>query len=421
MEAARRCGLVLLGLWFCVSVAAQEREPTDSETVAPEVQFRREVVKRYTELNALSVWRAADANARADVRFPDTFDRPARDATVREWILLGRQRIPIALKFITRTDLCCMVDARDRETIEKARGLVEGQEITVEGTIFGIMGARKCVLVDRLLTGGEERSVIDHELIVRWPGRRIDARSIIKSGEYAVEFPSRYEEGAAERLVLIVEEQERDEFLAQLAREAAERDEDAEGGRRRPARKKTYSRFKADAVYEHARAYRPFDVHFDDRFKEFTPGTADLRVVRLAEGTVVPVGHVFDTYSGISCIVPLRDRNLMSLAERIVPGQQLAIKGTVLGPWAGLRAIVVDEIVLPGVTGVRDVPPNVWIVTVYWREQKPRRLYEVGTYRLALPSSYDEQGQRQERVELELREVRLIPHPVSKAPSGERE
>lgn len=421
MEAAKRCGLVLLGLWFCVAVAAQDEASEGSRDVAPEAKFRREVVKRYTELDALSVWRAADSNARADVRFPDSFDRPARDANAREVISLGRQRIPIALKFITKADLCCMVDARDRETIEKVRRLVKGQEITIEGTILGIMGGCKCVLVDRLLTGGEKRSVIDHELIVSWPGRRIRAKQIIERGEYTVEFPSRYKDGATERLVLIVEEKDRDAFLEQLAREAAEREEDAEGGRRRPARKKTYSKFKADAVYEHAQGYRPVNVRFEDRFKKFTPGAADLRVVRFADGTVVPVGHVFDTHSGISCIVPLRDRNLMNLAERIVPGQQLTIKGTVLGPWAGLRAVVVDEIVLPNVTGVRDVPRNVWIVTVYWQKQEPKRFYEVGTYRLALPSNYDERGRRTERVQLELREVRLIPRPVSKAPSGGRE
>ncbi len=420
MEAARRCGLVLLGLWFCVGLAAQDEEGKGSRHVAPEAEFRRAVVKRYTELNALSVWRAADANARADVRFPDTFARLPGDAFVREQVFLGRQRIPVGLKFVTKTDLCCMVDARDRETIEKVRGLVEGQEVTIEGTILGIVGLRKCVLVDRLLTGGEKRSVIDHELTVRWPGRRIRARQIIEPGEYTVEFPSRYEEGATERLMVVVARRDRESFLEQLALEAAEREKNAEAGERRPARKKTYGKFKSDAVYEYARGYQPVDVRFEDRFKEFTPRVGDLRVARLADETVVPVGYVFDAYSGLSCIVPRRDRNLMNLTERIVPGQQLTIMGTVLGPWAGLRTVVVDEIVLPNVTGVRDVPRNVWIVTVHWRGEEPTRFYEVGTYRLSLPSTYAERGQRTERVQLELREVRLIPRPVSKPPSGGR-
>ena len=412
MKAARAFRLPALIVCLCAAALAENGEPKPPESVAPEVEITREVVKRYIDLDARAVWQAADADDRADVRFADFFKGLPSGAGRRETLTVGRSRYPIALRFMTQTELCCLVDARRQDMIRKVRGMAEGQEITVEGMIVGRRGALKCVLADRVLTGNEKKSRIEHELVVRWPNTKEKPKLIVKPGTYKIAFPSRYKPDADEEFTIAVKRHKRDELLAQMAKEAAqrERDEakDSPTKGTKPPRKKVYGKFQPEAAYRLAGGARPTHLEFQDTYRGRTPATRDVRQLQLPGGRRLPVGYVFDTAAGISCIIHARDRHLLALVDRLVRGQKVTVRGTALGRMSALNAVLVDEIDLPAVAGVREIPPFLWLVTLKWGDEPPKRLYEIGTYRISLPSRHAEE--RKERIELELREVRLVPH-----------
>jgi len=411
MKRVKWWTFVVWALWACVpAFAQQEPAPGAEEQPQPQTEVTRELVKRYSEMDANAVWRAANSNVLADVRFPDAFKEFPPNAARREIVRLGPDRFPVALRFNTQADIQCLVDARNVDTLQKVSSLVPGQQIIVEGTILGNLGGRKSVLVDRVLTGDERRSRIDYELVLRWPGTPVEPKLIVKPGRYVVEFPSSYKEDAVESFEVQVERKDRKAFAEEQAREAAEAAQKAAGQPgapplvQRPPQKKSYRALKADDVYVRARQNDLLDVRFQDQYKGLSAFSG--RTVRTPYRTRVPVGFAFDTYIGLTCVVPANDPNLLNTARRIVPGQKVSVDGTVLGQLGAFKVVLVDNVTLPSITGVRDEADHVWLVTLNWPEQKRQRLYQVGTYVMDFPST--QEPPRFERLVVELREVRVV-------------
>jgi len=389
----------------------QEHAAPQGEAVEPLTEIRRIVLKRYVELAPLVVWRAADADARADVRFEDTFDRAGPARGVLERVRLGPRAYRIVLVALTESRLTCLVPAGQSDTIKKVLNLNRGQEITVEGTVVGRIGAHRAVLVDRILTGHDERSQVEHELVFRWPGQRGALPKLItKPGDYSVEYPCRHKKGEVERATVLVEQLPRKWFLAELERRraaeaAAQEGEEPQEGE---APEKRYDTYRPEAVYRHAADGSILNVRFTDRVKGRAVGVP--RAVPVPRGRAVRVGYAFDTYVGLTCIVPAQDAPLVELAARLIPGQDVEIKGTILPPVGAFKGVLVDELVLQGLEGPTETP-DVWVVRVFWGEEEPRMFYEVGTYPLQFPCQFVEG--RAEMLVAELREVRVI--------KGERE
>ena len=390
-------------------VLAQEAADTKGEELAPDEGVRRMVVKRYTTLGPEAVYRAVNSNVLADVRFSDEFDGPVRLTGALRFIRIGDRRETVGAAFSTQSRLCCLVPLEAKEQMEKLRELAKGQTITVEGTVAGIVAAAKCVLVDRVLTGAEKQSDIHHELLLEWPGvAAARPKIIVEPGEYESKFPCRWQAGQFETAVVLVEETSRMGFLEELrrleeaARELAEEGE--EEGKKAPA-VKVYNLYRPEAVYEHARNDNQLDVRFQDRVKGPTPPSPNLAQVRLRGQAPVRIGYAFETYMRITCLVPRENEDLLDRAKRMMRGQEVLVKGTVLGQVGAHRAVLVDELELPSVKGEVETP-DVWVIKIFWGKAKPLMLWQPGTYTRDLPCQFVDR--RTERLQITLQEVRYI-------------
>ena len=391
-------GIAAMVIVLSCALLAQEVEEREAERPEPQERVRRIIVKRYTAIGAAELYRAIGENVRADVRFRDEFDRPVQLTGALRTVRLGGRRVRIGAAFRAEKDICCLVPLDARDQAQKVRDLRRGQMVTVEGTVLGIIAGNRCVLVDMVLTGAQQESVIQHELILEWPARqRVRPELITEPGDYEVGFPCRWQEGEEETVRVLVEQRVRAEFLAELK----ELEEIARGGRE----EKDYRLYKASAVYDYARDDVRIDVSFEDRIKGPTRRYADLNVVRLRGRRPIRIGYAFDTYQQITCLIPDRDEELLDRARRALPGQDVMIKGTVVGRVGAYRAVLVDELDFPSLNGVAETP-DVWVVEIVWGEQRPMPIWRPGTYRRLFPCRFVEG--RAERLDITLREVRLI-------------
>jgi len=375
-------------------------------------ELRRVPTKPYFQLSPEVIWRAADAGAQANVRFDAAYEGLVPLGRALRVVRLDGQLVPIAAAFGTAGNLTCLVPAGQPDTLEKLGNLAAQQQLTVEGTIIGVIGTYRCVMVDRLIVGKEEESRLEEELELRWPGMRGVAPVVItEPGDHAVDFPCRYVRGQTEGVVVSIEQQPREQFMEQLrrAREAArEETATAEGetGARPPATersKKSYRLYEPAAVYRLASDAEVRDVQFRDRVN--ARSNLAPRFVPVPGEGPTEVGYAFDTATGLTCLVRADDEETMAQLGSIIPGLDVTVRGTTLPGVPGLRTVVVDKLEFPGLTPPAR-PPFVWVVSVYWGEEEPRRFYEPGIYPLQFPCRYNER--RRELLEVELREVRVI-------------
>jgi len=391
--------LLLFSLAGTRSLAAQGLEPSQEE--------KRVVVKRYADLSAADAYEAARSNVRAAVRFSDSYDGragiPERFRMVR-----GPAGVrPVVAAFRTQVGLTCLVAADDEETLQKAPRLRAGQSITVEGTIMGAAGLHRCVLVDRLLTGSERRSVITYELVVRWPGEK--PKKMLQPGVYSVEFPCHYVEGEKENVKFEIVKRNREAFLKKI-------EEEAQKGQKKVTR--VYGSYSPAQVYQYALRNRQIDVSFRDKFQKAAPPSPSLRVLRVYRRGEFLIGYAFSTEGGLTCLVPANQQALVDKARAVVPGQTVEVKGTVAGRRSIYRCVLVDELKLPNAEayGGKLEAPDIWEIKLYWPEQKPKMLYKPGLYPLEMPCQHKEGAI--ERMVLELREVRVVKGRKKQEPEG---
>jgi hypothetical protein len=392
------------------------------EAMEPETEeIRRMEVKRYLGLSGQVVAEAIVRGVTRDVRFEDTFEEATgRVSSAVRTVRLRGERYRIAAMFRTQNDIVCLIPADQQDTLDKVgppNPMRIGQKITIEGTTLGMMRGMRTFLVDRVLTGHEEMSVIEHELILRWPRsrRRAEPQRIAEAGEYTTEFPCRYEEEKTERIRLVVQRREREAFMEELRRQREAALPEEEGAREeQPEQEKQYSTYEPAAVYKHIMRDNVLHINFNDRVRGEPPNIP--RQLTLPNGRRLRIGTAFDTYIGITCLVPSSNEELTDLARRVIPGQEVQVWGTTLPSRASYKPMVVDRMELPGTTRPGE-SEHVWVVQVSLPGEDPKRFYEVGSYALDFPCQHMEN--RTERVVAELREVRVIRREVEEAEAGE--
>jgi hypothetical protein len=384
----------------------------EAERMEPEKkEIRRMEVKRYLGVNPEVVAKAIMRGVNRDVRFEDSFEAAARASSGLRTIPLRGQRYRIAVMFRTQNGIVCLVPADQEDTIQKMgppNPMRVGQKLTIEGTTLGMAGGLRTFLVDRVLTGHEERSIIQHELVLRWPRSRqqVQPKMIRQPGEFTTQFPCRYEQGETEQVRFVVQRRVRKEFMKQLQQEQEAARETQEGEGREPEpepREKRYDKYEPAAVYKHIMRDNVLNVHFIERVRGEPPRTP--RRLTLPNGRRLRVGAAFDTYTGITCLVRAEDEKLTDLAQRIIPGQDVEVWGTTLPARASYKPMVVDRLNVPGTTRPGE-SEHVWVVRVFLPDQKPKRFYQVGSYALDFPCQHVDD--RTERLVAELREIRVI-------------
>lgn len=411
--------LLIAAIFVAISGAvamAQEAEGGEQpEQKEPEDEaVRRMEVKRYLGLTPDVVAKAILRGVQRNVRFNDTFEEAASPSRAVQRVRMGGRTYRIGVMFRTGNDIICLVPREQQDTIQKLgppNPMRTGQRITVEGTTLQRVGGMRTLLVDRVLTGHEQESVIEHELRIGWPGYRgVEPRTITEPGEHIVEFPCRYDQEETESIRVVVEQRDREQFLAQLEEEGEAEEEDTEG----EEEEKRYDRYDPSAVYKHIMRGNVLNVQFEEMVRGNPPRTPDR--LRLPNGRNLRIGTAFDTYTGITCLIRQSDEDLVDLAERVVPGQSVIVWGTTLPSRRSYKPMVVDKLELPGTTRPGQ-SPHVWVVKLHWGEETPVRFYQVGSYGLTFPCRHVEG--RPERVLVELREIRVIKSESSDANGGE--
>ena len=384
---------------------AWAREAENPESAQP---VRTIPIKAYTPLKAVAVWKVASASDKVlvDVRFKDTFDRLSTSvpAAARE-IRIGADTYRIAVMMTTETDLSLLVPVEQTDTLEKVKDFKKGRQFGVEGTVLGSVAGRECVLVDRILTEVEDKSVIKYELTLTWPGTGAKAKKLIAPGEYNnVEFPCRYAKDMPETFIVVIEQKTReqlDKIIEQrekaaaeaAAKKAAEAAPKKEGKEEKPAEKppepsapKSYATYRGEEVYKYAVTGTKLNVLFKDTIRGGAAPSRDIKtvpprlaMVRLSADRPIKIGLAFDTYLGLTCIVPADNKKLMARASSMLPGLDVTIRGMILQPAGAYKVVLVDDIDFPQDVGQAEIP-DVWVVTIFWDPQRPKVFYEPGKY-----------------------------------------
>ena len=383
------------------------------EEMSPEqTEIRRITVKRYAEVAPTVVSRLVREGKNDDVRFSDSVTARARASSSVRRVSIGERNYRIAFMFRTSQGLVCLVPAEQQDTITKVRNFREEQVVTVEGTVLGTIGTWRTVVVDRVLTGEGEKSEIEYELEFSWPRYRgAEPQTINEPGEHTVTFPCRYDREEQETATILVERLGRKEFEERLREarrktEEAERqeEEEQEQEQEKEGEKKEYNTFAAQTVYRRINDEEIINVRFRERVKDASARRPDSMPV--PGGGRVRVGAAFETYLGITCFVPADKEDLVRRANQLVEGQSVEIRGTTLPRRGIYRPVVVDKLIPAGGAQREDEMPYIWLVRVFWGDEKPRVFYRTGLYHLDFPCTHVDG--RVERLDARLREVRVI-------------
>lgn len=377
---------LVVGLVLSMAVArGQEEEPAVRRIKVP--------VKQYKPVTPGNVYRAAMAGTQASVRFRDAFTRavsvPEGAAQVE---VAGRTYNPL-LAFRTAGDLICLIPATSPDAVRTVlgvpqgrpvppaaleRGMVlnDGQQITIEGTVVGTLAGAKYVLVDRVLLTPPTQPAGRRELHLLLPGQR-EPRVMSSPGSQTDEFPCSYVEDATETLTVTVEQKSDQELAADVARLTAQ----LEGLR---SETKSYGQYSPGTVYRHAGATEGrVNVDFTDRVANvFSPplpeGTSTASTGRRGVPTEVNVAYAFETEGRVTCLVPNTWPTLTEQARRLLPGEQVRVRGTTVGPAGPRNRVLVDMLSFP-----EELDDTNWWVTLQLGEDgAPTILWDEGYYRL---------------------------------------
>ncbi|MFW6457595.1 MAG: hypothetical protein ACOC0A_04795 [Planctomycetota bacterium] len=405
---------ILIGAMVCglfSSYAQESDRPAGNEGEEPaEESVRRMEAKRYLGVGQRDVKRAIRGDMNRHVRFTDSFGSVRRPPSGLRQVRFNGKNYRIAAMMHTESGLECLVPGEQEDTMALLRGsssLQEGEQITIEGTTLGTADSRRgllnVLLLDQIIRGEDGESSIGYELLLRWPrGHDVEPISISEPGEHDLSFPCRHERNKKATFKLIIEERDREEFLAEIGEkdeeEAAQtQDEGAD------EEEKTYRRFDARSVYNHIKNDNVLDVRFQDNIKESRPQVR--RSIRLPDGRRMRLGIAFDTHMGITCLIPHSNQEAVDLINQAIPGQEAEVWGTTLPARQQFRPMIVDKVEIPGTVKPKE-NPNIWDVTLSWGDGEEVYFYKLGEYDFNFPCQHE--NNRQERLNVELREVRII-------------
>jgi hypothetical protein len=372
----------------------------NAQDYSPEDVVRRIPLKDYVGLSPQQVWRLSSNGQNVDVFFTDSVRQVRRISTS---VRLDGRQYRIAASIQTAGDLAVLVPSEQLDTLKKVSNMASGEKITVEGRTIGVVRADSAVLVDRILTGGEETSHLGHQLALFWRGGH---QVINKPGSYDLEFPCQYMPDRSARFNVEVEALSRRELRNRLDAAATGKSESDERSiefeKLGISGPDDYRSFPEMEVYHHIQNRQQLNVEFDATVKSVVqdfPSSVDIRQ------QVVRIGFAFETMMGLYCLVPYDVPEAVNAARMVLPGQKVEIKGVTLLPTRLLSPVLVTGLKLPTLKEA-PTPPDVWLVGVDWPGEQRKVLYVPGRYTLRLPCQHAEG--RHEVLRMELREVRII-------------
>ncbi len=187
------------------------------------------------------------------------------------------------------------------------------------------------------------RHRLARDLAVYWEGSR-QLERVSRPGTYELKFPCTFVAGKEAALTVQVVQQEAKE-------EAGE---------------EPY----AECTVEEARELALHGSRVGVRFKQplvQIPLAEGVASVRGPDGEQIGVGLAFAIPTGPVCVVPARDEGLIALARSVLPGEEVLVRGQVIGIQTGQPCVLVESLKLSRPQEPKDEPP--WTVTVRWAGQ----------------------------------------------------
>lgn len=392
--------------------------------------------KRYHVVGARDVYDAAANGAQADVRFKDVMNERVEVRGALREVRLGRdERYRIAVALRTTSNLTLLVPASRARIVETVFGLPrdwplteevlqqeivlkKGQEIFVEGTILGEVGLQKSVLVDGLHTQEAALPAALREVQVFWP-RADEPGSIGRPGSESFEFSCNHVANRNALVSVTVREMPREKLVQELALRHA----GLQVAPGQPAEATNYANFDVAAVYQQANRGEQGNVDFTDSVQRVLAEVPEhLRTVpgmRYGRQVELAIGAVFRTTNRITCVIPSTLATPMAQVASILGGENLRIRGRVMGEILGEKVVRVDYIGFPDVEKAEPFG-SAWLVTIEWPSRPVRTLeiWDFGTYTVMdLPCLH--QPGRREAIRVVMRQYREITVMVPAPQDGE--
>jgi len=185
--------------------------------------------RQYGEFAPSAVYRLTDVHDRVHVDFTDAFARSIRvrdDLSIVPGVRYGRVvRIPIGAAFRTKSQITCLVPAEWATPMVQAARTLGGEKVRIRGTVVGMLGAERCVVVDYLAFPDQE-AVAPHSdvwlTVVEWPSPRPHTLRLWDHGDYYVrDLPCLHAPGRREALRIVLRQYRKVEIARPAAPQGA--------------------------------------------------------------------------------------------------------------------------------------------------------------------------------------------------------
>ncbi|MCD6416487.1 MAG: hypothetical protein J7M08_07315 [Planctomycetes bacterium] len=386
-----------LALLLCVGAlgAAPAQDETPSTALGTGERRVRRIkapVKQYKALDRADVYQAAINGLQANVRFQDVFSRSVPVPADARHVQLGSSRYDVVFAFRTEGDLLCLTPAASSRALraifgvpanqplsaailQRPTALIPGQQLTVTGTVLGIVEGEKTVLADGVYLDSVAEDQVQREVYLFTPGLQ-QPQLVSKPTKVSFEFFCSHKKDALEKLFVTVtamsEQQVADKVAAITAR--------LEGLR---SASKTYGHYDPLTVYRRAGGDVWINVDFTDKVKRvyrypFPPEISSMPALRNGVALDLETAHAFQTASRITCLVPATWPTVVRQASRLVPGEELRVRGVTIGARGTYNCVAVDYLGFPG--RARD---TTWWVDLRLAEDSPATsIWDVGSYNI---------------------------------------
>jgi hypothetical protein len=410
------CCWAVLALTLSLSpVAGAEVEPADK----PQEETIKVALKRYKVLAPEYVYKAAADGVQADVYFRDGFAGPAVVPEAMRVVTAGEQRYRVVLAFRTQSRLICLVPSSAEDLLRRLLGLPqdwpltsaelrrplvpkEGQQLRVEGTIAGTAVGERYVLVDEVGLGEGRMRGGQREVQLFWQGLP-EPCVVSEPGTKRFELPCHHVQDAKANVTVTVRSLSREELINEMAVRAA-RLEVPPG---KPAVARTYGQFTPAAAYQHAGGDERLALDFVDavnRTVEVEEDISTVTAVRYGREARIRIGAAFRTAAQITCLVPADMGTAVAQVGRMLPGENVRVRGTAAGLVGARKCVVVEYLGFPD-QELADFYSRPWMVTVDWPSRRPRTIsiWDFGQYDVpGLPCLH--QPGRREAIRIVLRQ-----------------
>jgi hypothetical protein len=350
----------------------------------------KQQVEPYRALSSVVVYSLASDKDRVAVQFEDVFDSRLKRSDGPDSVKVGGVRYKPAMVLRARSRLLLLVDAKQQSLLRQLLNLpvrwplsnealrrdvvfTEGQKIAVRGVTVGTHNGKRCVLVRAVAAELPKPPAMLREVQLFWPGAEKVA-TLRKTG--VREFPCHYVKDKRGQVEVKIQPMSRAALLADTALQLG-RLEVAPGEPAAPRKYVPFDAFevRAKAREEHALA-NPVYVNFADSMRNVTKvdkGLRSVSVIRHGKSARLEIGAALRTESDLTCLIPSESQMMAMQVERALAGEKMRIRGRILGTIGGARCVLVESLNFPDQERM-SAYADVWLVTVTWPSQEPRRL-----------------------------------------------